>query len=47
MDWATRVKVAVGAARGIAYLHEDCNFPVFLGLDNLRLRNCIDNRGHK
>lgn len=25
MDWATRVKVAAGAARGIAYLHEGCN----------------------
>ncbi|RZR77552.1 hypothetical protein BHM03_00002664 [Ensete ventricosum] len=24
MDWATRVKVAAGAAGGIAYLHEDC-----------------------
>ncbi|XWS30650.1 hypothetical protein CRYUN_Cryun23aG0003800 [Craigia yunnanensis] len=25
MDWAVRVKFAAGAARGIAYLHEDCH----------------------
>ncbi|XP_057970931.1 proline-rich receptor-like protein kinase PERK8 [Malania oleifera] len=25
MDWAMRVKVAAGAAHGIAYLHEDCH----------------------
>ncbi|CAJ1941944.1 unnamed protein product [Sphenostylis stenocarpa] len=25
LDWTNRVKIAAGAARGIAYLHEDCN----------------------
>lgn len=29
LDWEKRIKIAAGAARGIAYLHEDCNFLYF------------------
>eukprot|EP01018_Ginkgo_biloba_P017137 Gb_35753 [translate_table: standard] len=28
LDWKTRLNIAVGAARGIAYLHEECREPI-------------------
>ncbi|KAL5200504.1 hypothetical protein ABZP36_021707 [Zizania latifolia] len=32
MDWPTRVKIAAGSARGLAYLHEDCKKDSVLSL---------------
>ena len=30
MDWPIRLKIALGSAKGLAYLHEDCEFLLFI-----------------
>lgn len=39
MDFSTRLKIAIGSAKGLAYLHEDCkpisNFIKLLTLKNI------------
>ncbi|XP_078428342.1 proline-rich receptor-like protein kinase PERK15 [Wolffia australiana] len=42
MDWGKRVKIAIGSARGLAYLHEDCH-PRIIHRDIKSANILIDN----
>ncbi|KAJ1702772.1 hypothetical protein LUZ63_002551 [Rhynchospora breviuscula] len=43
MNWSTRLKIALGAAKGLAYLHEDCH-PRIIHRDIKSANILIDNK---
>ena len=40
LDWNSRLKIAIGAARGLRYLHEDCRVGCIVHRD-LRPKNIL------
>lgn len=45
MDWATRVTIPLGAARGLEYLHEAATLRIFLHRD-IKSTNILDVKVH-
>ena len=40
IDWPARMKIALGSANGLAYLHEECEFPLctmYLYIENFNI----------
>lgn len=40
LDWNSRLKIAIGVARGLRYLHEDCRVGCMVHRD-LRAKNIL------